>query len=60
MPLQVDAAFEYLQRSEAVDALAIRYDLSVVASGSTGLRSTANSRGIYIRKVWNVWGWEHL
>ena len=47
--MKVDAAFEYLQRSEAVDALGVRYELAVTPSGGGG--SKPAPRGIYMRQA---------
>ena len=50
---QIDAAFDYLLRSETVDALGIRYELSVSTSGG-GVSSpsgTKTPRGIYMRQA---------
>ena len=48
--VKVDAAFEYLQRSAAVDALGLRYELAVTPSGGGGGSKPA-PRGIYMRQA---------
>ena len=44
----MDAAYDYLLRSEAVDELGIRYEVSVSPSGGGGGKQAP--RGIYLRQ----------
>ncbi|GAX82749.1 hypothetical protein CEUSTIGMA_g10175.t1 [Chlamydomonas eustigma] len=49
--IQIDSAFEYMQRCKEAESLGIRYDIAVSPSGGSSSKGLPPPRGVYLRQA---------